>query len=185
MLGLPVMGWLRFFAGGFVAGTLMLLVPFKPIPAIGVFEMTVAAAGLLVVVAYARCYAPWPLRRLRARDPTRHASAPPHRTGLPPAPARWRGEGSPREFTALGPDRRDTRPRRRQRDDGGQFDSTSRRMSWPASSAPLLAGWLLSSPFGPATPHAGEINVPGLLVAPLGALALLALEHLVRLSRFA
>ena len=49
----------------------------------------------------------------------------------------------------------------------------------------LLAGWLLSTPFGPATPHAGEINVPGLLVAPLGALALLALEHLVRLSRFA
>jgi uncharacterized membrane protein YeaQ/YmgE (transglycosylase-associated protein family) len=48
----------------------------------------------------------------------------------------------------------------------------------------LLGGWLLSSPFGPATLHAGEINVPGLLVAPLGALALLALEHLVRLSRF-
>jgi uncharacterized membrane protein YeaQ/YmgE (transglycosylase-associated protein family) len=49
----------------------------------------------------------------------------------------------------------------------------------------LLGGWLLSSPFGPATLHAGEISVPGLLVAPLGALALLALEHLVRLSRFA
>ncbi len=47
----------------------------------------------------------------------------------------------------------------------------------------LLGGWLLSSPFGPATLQAGEINVPGLLVAPLGALALLALEHLVRLSR--
>ncbi len=47
----------------------------------------------------------------------------------------------------------------------------------------LLGGWLLSSPFGPATLQAGEINLAGLLVAPLGALALLALEHLVRLSR--
>ena len=49
----------------------------------------------------------------------------------------------------------------------------------------LLAGWLLSAPFGPATIHAREVSVAGLLVAPLGALALLALEHLVRLSRIA
>lgn len=47
----------------------------------------------------------------------------------------------------------------------------------------LLAGRLLSSPFGPATLNAREISVPALLVAPLGALALLILEHLVRLSR--
>lgn len=47
----------------------------------------------------------------------------------------------------------------------------------------LLAGRLLSSPFGPATLHAGEISFPALLVAPLGALALLIVEHLLRLSR--
>jgi uncharacterized membrane protein YeaQ/YmgE (transglycosylase-associated protein family) len=49
----------------------------------------------------------------------------------------------------------------------------------------LLAGRLLSSPFGPATLNAGEVSFPALLVAPLGALALLILEHLVRLSRIA
>jgi uncharacterized membrane protein YeaQ/YmgE (transglycosylase-associated protein family) len=47
----------------------------------------------------------------------------------------------------------------------------------------LLAGRLLASPFGPATLDAREISFPALLVAPLGALALLTLEHLVRLSR--
>ena len=47
----------------------------------------------------------------------------------------------------------------------------------------LLGGRLLSSPFGPATLNAREISFPALLVAPLGALALLILEHLLRLSR--
>ena len=88
MLGLPVTGWLRFFAGGFVAGILLLLVPIKPIPAIGVFEITVAAAGLLVVVAYARSYAPWALRRLRAR--TRRGARALSRTARS-VRGRWRG----------------------------------------------------------------------------------------------
>jgi len=47
----------------------------------------------------------------------------------------------------------------------------------------LLAGRLLAAPFGRATLNAREISVPSLLVAPLGALMLLVLEHLVRLSR--
>lgn len=47
----------------------------------------------------------------------------------------------------------------------------------------VLAGRLLASPFGPATLHAREVSLPSLLVAPLGALVLLVLEHLVRLSR--
>jgi uncharacterized membrane protein YeaQ/YmgE (transglycosylase-associated protein family) len=47
----------------------------------------------------------------------------------------------------------------------------------------LLAGRLLAAPFGPTTLNAREVSVPSLLVAPLGALVLLILEHLVRLSR--
>jgi len=47
----------------------------------------------------------------------------------------------------------------------------------------LLAGRLLAAPFGPTTLDAREISVPSLLAAPLGALVLLVLEHLVRLSR--
>jgi hypothetical protein len=67
MLGLPVTAWLRFFAGGFAAGALLLLVPIKPLPAIGVFEMITAAAGLVVVSTYARYFAPVAWRRLRVR----------------------------------------------------------------------------------------------------------------------
>ncbi len=65
MLGLPVTGWLRFFAGGFAAGALLLLVPIKPLPAIGVFEMVTAAAGFAMVLTYTRRYAPGSWQRLR------------------------------------------------------------------------------------------------------------------------
>lgn len=47
----------------------------------------------------------------------------------------------------------------------------------------VLAGRLLAAPFGPAPLDAREVSLPSLLVAPLGALVLLVLEHLVRLSR--
>lgn len=47
----------------------------------------------------------------------------------------------------------------------------------------VLAGRLLAAPFGPAALDAREVSFPSLLIAPLGALVLLVLEHLVRLSR--
>ena len=49
----------------------------------------------------------------------------------------------------------------------------------------VLAGRLLAAPFGPTALDAREVSFPSLLVAPLGALVLLVLEHLVRLSRVA
>jgi len=49
----------------------------------------------------------------------------------------------------------------------------------------VLAGRLLAAPFGPAALDAREVSLPSLLVAPLGALVLLVMEHLVRLSRVA
>ncbi len=47
----------------------------------------------------------------------------------------------------------------------------------------LIAGWLLSSPFGPVAIRAGEFSLAGLVVAPLGAIVLLAVVNLVRLTR--
>ena len=47
----------------------------------------------------------------------------------------------------------------------------------------LIAGWLLSSPFGPDAIRSGEFSLDGLVVAPLGAIIFLALVNLVRLTR--
>lgn len=47
----------------------------------------------------------------------------------------------------------------------------------------LIAGWLLSSPFGPDAIRSSEFSVAGLVVAPLGAIILLAIVNLVRLTR--
>jgi len=47
----------------------------------------------------------------------------------------------------------------------------------------LMAGWLLSSPFGPAAIRSGEFSLAGLVVAPLGAIVVLAVVNLVRLTR--
>lgn len=47
----------------------------------------------------------------------------------------------------------------------------------------LIAGWLLSSPFGPDAIRSSEFSVAGLVVAPLGAIILLAVVNLVRLTR--
>ena len=57
MLGMPIGGWLRFFTGGFVAGALLLLVPFKPMAFLAAFIMVAAAAGIVMVTVYARLYA--------------------------------------------------------------------------------------------------------------------------------
>lgn len=48
----------------------------------------------------------------------------------------------------------------------------------------LLAGWLLSAPSPWAVVRANELSLAGLVVAPLGAIILLAVVHLVRLSRY-
>ncbi len=76
MLGLPVIEWARFFACAFGAGVLLFLIPYGPMSIIAVFEMAAAAAGLVLVAIYARCYEPWAWRRLlvRARR-LRHAVA--------------------------------------------------------------------------------------------------------------
>jgi hypothetical protein len=64
MLGLPVIEWVRFFACAFGAGVLLFLIPYGPMSIIAVFEMAAAAAGLVLVAIYARCYEPWAWRRL-------------------------------------------------------------------------------------------------------------------------
>jgi hypothetical protein len=76
MLGLPVIEWARFFACAFGAGVLLFLIPYGPMSIIAAFEMAAAAAGLVTVAIYARCYEPWAWRRLlvRARR-LRHAAA--------------------------------------------------------------------------------------------------------------
>ena len=92
MLGLPVIAWARFFACAFGAGVLLLLIPYGPMSIIAVLEMAVAAAGLVLVAIYARCYEPWAWRRLRVRARRlRHAvrhllrTAPSRRVFLPSA----------------------------------------------------------------------------------------------------
>ena len=67
MLGLPVSGWLRFFAGAFAAGSVLLLLPFKPMGLLAAFVMGAAAAGLATVALYARSYDPRSWRRLGVR----------------------------------------------------------------------------------------------------------------------
>jgi hypothetical protein len=57
MLGLSLGGWLRFFGAGLVAGALLLFIPFKPMGYLAAFVMLAAAAGILIVVVYARLYA--------------------------------------------------------------------------------------------------------------------------------
>ena len=47
----------------------------------------------------------------------------------------------------------------------------------------LISGGLLSSPFGPDAIRSGEFSVAGLVVAPLGAIILLAVVNLVRLAK--
>lgn len=69
MLGLPIGGWLCFFASGLVAGALLLFVPFKPMPFLAVFVMVAAGAGILIVAVYAWLYArpSWLRMAVRAR----------------------------------------------------------------------------------------------------------------------
>lgn len=67
MLGLPLIEWMRFFACAFVAGFLLLLIPYGPMSILAVFEMIAAAAGLLVVATYARSYEPFAWRRVLVR----------------------------------------------------------------------------------------------------------------------
>jgi uncharacterized membrane protein YeaQ/YmgE (transglycosylase-associated protein family) len=47
----------------------------------------------------------------------------------------------------------------------------------------MIAGWLLSSPFGPDAIRSSEFSLAGLIVAPLGAIILLAIVNLIRLAR--
>ncbi len=47
----------------------------------------------------------------------------------------------------------------------------------------VIAGWLLSSPFGPDAIRSSEFSLAGLVVAPLGAIVLLAVVNLIRLAR--
>jgi uncharacterized membrane protein YeaQ/YmgE (transglycosylase-associated protein family) len=47
----------------------------------------------------------------------------------------------------------------------------------------LMAGWLLSLPFGPVAIRSDEFSLAGLVVAPLGAIVVLAVVNLVRLTR--
>jgi uncharacterized membrane protein YeaQ/YmgE (transglycosylase-associated protein family) len=47
----------------------------------------------------------------------------------------------------------------------------------------LLAPWLLSSPLGPIAIRSGEFSVAGLVVAPLGAIVLLAVVNQIRHTR--
>ena len=47
----------------------------------------------------------------------------------------------------------------------------------------LIAGWLLSSPFGPGAIPSSEFSLAGLVVAPLGAIIVLAVVNLIQLTR--
>lgn len=67
MLGMPLIEWMRFFACAFVAGFLLFLIPYGPMSILAVFEMTAAAAGLVVVATYARSYEPFAWRRALVR----------------------------------------------------------------------------------------------------------------------
>jgi uncharacterized membrane protein YeaQ/YmgE (transglycosylase-associated protein family) len=48
----------------------------------------------------------------------------------------------------------------------------------------LLAGWFLAAPSPWNLTGANEFNLAALVVAPLGAIVVLAVVHLVRLSRY-
>lgn len=63
MLGLPLGGWMRFYFWAFVAGLLLVFVQFEPIMALAAAQMILAVAGLALVTAYARAYAPRVWRR--------------------------------------------------------------------------------------------------------------------------
>jgi uncharacterized membrane protein YeaQ/YmgE (transglycosylase-associated protein family) len=47
----------------------------------------------------------------------------------------------------------------------------------------LAAGWLLSSPLGPDAIRSSEFSLAGIVVAPLGAIIVLALVNLIQLTR--
>ncbi len=47
----------------------------------------------------------------------------------------------------------------------------------------VIAGWLLSSPFGPDAVRSSEFSLAGLVVAPLGAIIVLAVVNLIQLTR--
>ena len=68
MLGMPVEGWLRFFACGLAAGALVLFaVPAPPVTFLAAFVMGASCAGLLFVAVYARLYAPYRSMRVGVR----------------------------------------------------------------------------------------------------------------------
>jgi hypothetical protein len=70
MLGVPIIGWMRFFAYGSAAGLLLCLVPVKPFLALGLYLLFVGLAGMVHVAVFARTYLPWTWRRwlVRGRD---------------------------------------------------------------------------------------------------------------------